>query len=192
MGLASVHEELVHTTSDAKEQAASRVAELETSKLIADRQLTSLRDLLSKATAKVDQLTKVVAELEVEKSEALVVTGDAVKDMVASGLRDEERSTEITQLREMLIVKVAECDRLRALPLTGPGAADPHLPAKLLATETYLKECTDAFHNLKASASLELSGASREVKRSSPSDYPRAAASRTTSNAGSWQRKEKR
>ena len=158
-----MHEELVHTTSDAKEQAASRVAELKTSKLIADRQLTSQRDLLSKATAKVDQLTKVVAKLEDEKTGALAVTGEAVKDMEASGRRDEERSTEITQLREVLIVKVAECDRLQALQLTGPGAADPLLPAKLLATETYLKQCTDAFHNLKASASLELSWASREV-----------------------------
>ena len=133
---ASVHEELVHTTSDAKEQAASRVAELKTSKLIADRQLTSQRDLLSKATAKVDQLTKVVAKLEDEKTGALAVTGEAVKDMEASGRRDEELSTEITQLREVLIVKVAECDRLQALQLTGPGAADLRLPAKLLATET--------------------------------------------------------
>ena len=51
-----------------------------------------------------------VAKLDYEKKEALVVAGDAVKlkDMEASGQREEERSAELFQLRELWLAKSEE------------------------------------------------------------------------------------
>ena len=156
---ASADEDLVHSAYDAKEQADLCVVELE-------GQLTIQRKLTDKASVKCAELTDLMKTLDQEKREALVVAGDAVKDMQEAGLLEEQTNAELTRLRGMCDTKAEECARLRILQLTDRSVADPALPTKLRETENYLKLCTEAFHKLKSDAMTMESTLSRQLTES--------------------------
>ena len=142
---ASADEDLVRSASDAKEQADLRVVELE-------GQLSIQRNLTDKASVRCAEVTDSMKALDQERREALVITGDAVKDMEASGLLEEQRNDECARPRSLCDTKAEECARLQTLQLTDRSVADPAPPAKLQETENYLKQCTEAFHKLKSDA----------------------------------------
>ena len=104
-------------------------------------------------------------QLTQEKENAEQIAGDAVAEMHATGQMDEQRSAELSELRQMLLVQTAEVSRLQLPLLTDQSGSDPELPARLASTVTYLRQCTDAFNTLNSEATLKLQGATHEQQK---------------------------